>query len=265
MGGGGSQSSSQFFDMKAINKSVFEQITKNQARASATQASVQNLRITFRDLSGCTIKGKQTIDASAVSSSKLTSDTTTEIKNAITNEMQASVSAQMEKITELGNMQFGDKQVSEQDLKQEIQNIIENSITTENINEAIVEQVNIQGEDLVFRDCLDSDIDLTQDIVAVVAADVITSAVSEAIASSEMLNQLDAAASTKLKTENKGLADLVKKFFEGLTGPLKYGIIAAVVCCFLLVLVVIVIGLSPAGQSATKNIGKAGASRMKRF
>src|SRR6056300_674226 len=217
MGGGGSQTINQAFNMSAINKSIYEQITKTQASASASQATIQNLSIEFRDISGCKVDASQTIDAEAISSSELTL---------------------------------------------EIQNIVENTIVTETINEAIAEQVAIQNNRVVFRDCKDSDLDFSQNVTAKVAAKVITTALQDAIASSEVMNQLSAAADASQKSENKGLTDLVKGFFEGLYGPIKYAMIACVVCCCLLVLVMIVLGLSPAGQSATANLGKGAAARL---
>ena len=262
MGGGGSQTINQAFDMSAINKSVYEQITKTQASASAAQASVQNLRITFRDISGCTLDASQTINADAISSSELTSETTTAIKNAVTTEMQASVQAQIEKATELGNLQFGDKQNVNQSVNLEIQNIVENTIVTETLNEAIAEQVSIQNNEVTFRDCKDSDLDFSQNVTAKLAATVVTTALQDAIASSAVLNKLSADAGGGMTSENKGLSDLVGTLFEGLTGPMKYGIIASVVCCCLIVLVAIVMGLSPAGQKATGNLGAAGAARL---
>jgi hypothetical protein len=264
MGGGGSQTINQAFDMSAMNKSIYEQITKTQASAAASQATIQNLRIRFRDVSGCNITGTQTIDAEAVSSSELTSETTTEIKNAITNEMQAAVEAQVEKATEMGNLQFGDKQNVNQEVTMEITNIVDNTIVTETLNEAIAEQVSIQNNEVEFRDCKDSDLDFSQNVTAKVSAKVITTAIQDAIAASTVMNDLNAAAGGGASSENKGLSDLVGTFFEGLTGPMKYGIIACVVCCCLLVLAMIVIGLSPAGQSATANLGRAGANRLGR-
>jgi hypothetical protein len=262
MGGGGSQTINQAFDMSAMNQSIYEQITKTQASASASQATIQNLSIEFRDISGCTLDGTQTINAEAISSSELTSETTTAIKNAVTNEMQAAVEAQIEKATEMGNFQFGDKQNVNQEVTLEIQNIVDNTIVTETINESIAEQVAIQNNRVVFRDCKDSDLDFSQNVTAKVASKVITTAIQDAIASSTVLNDLDAAAGGGASSENKGLSDLVGTFFEGLTGPMKYGIIACVVCCCLLVLAMIVIGLSPAGQSATRNMGSAAARRF---
>ena len=262
MGGGGSQTINQAFNMSAMNQSIYEQITKTQASAAASQATIQNLRIRFRDVSGCNITGTQTIDAEAVSSSELTSETTTEIKNAITNEMQAAVEAQVEKATELGNLQFGDKQNVNQEVTMEITNIVDNTIVTETLNEAIAEQVSIQNNEVEFRDCKDSELDFSQNVTAKVSAKVITTAIQDAIAASTVMNDLNAAAGGGASSENKGLSDLVGTFFEGLTGPMKYGIIASIVCCCLLVVLLVVIGLSPAGQSATRNMGSAAARRF---
>lgn len=262
MGGGGSQTINQAFDMSVINQSIYEQITKTQSSASAAQASVQNLRITFRDISGCSINASQTISADTISSSELTSETTTEIKNAITNEMQAAVQAQIEKATQAGNFQFGDSQNVNQSVQMEIQNIVDNTIVTETLNEAIAEQVSIQGGELTVRDCKDSDIDFTQNITAKLMAKTVTKALQDAIASSELLNQLDAAAGGGASSSNTGFAEMITALGDAVTGPFKYAIIAAVVCCCLLVVVMVVIGLSPAGQSATANLGKAGASRL---
>lgn len=265
MGGGGSQTINQTFNMSAVNRSIFEQITKNTSETLASQANVQNLEVVMRNVKGCSARFGQTINAETQSSSTLSSQTTTEIKNAITNEMQASVSAAVEKATQMGNMQFGDKQNVNQEVTMAMENVIENTITTENLNRAVAEQVSIQNGKLVIDgyDCREGgDISWDQNITAKLAAEAITTAMTDAIAASQVLNSLHAAASGSAKSENKGLSDLVGTFFEGVTGPMKYAIVAAVLCCCFLIIALIAIGLSPAGQSATANLGKAGASRL---
>ena len=267
MGGGGSQTINQTFNLSAINKSVFEKITTNKSESLASQANVQNLEVVMRNIKGCKAKFGQKIDATTQSSSQITQSQTDEIKNAITNDMKASADAAIEKATQMGNFQFGDKQNVNQEVTMAIENIIENKITTENINKAVAEQVSIQNGKLVIDgyDCREGgEISWDQDVTAKVMAEAITTSLSDAIASNEVLNSLHAAATGKATSENKGFSDIIGTLFEGLTGPMKYGIIASVVCCCLLVLVMIVIGLSPAGQSATKNLGAAGASRLGR-
>jgi len=267
MGGGGSQTINQTFNMSAINQSIYNQITKNKSESLASQAQIQTMRVVMKNVRGCTTNFNQTINASASSSSRLENQQTTEIKNAITNEMQAAVGAQIEKATEAGNFQFGDKQNVNQEVSLEIKNIIENTITTENINSAIAEQVSIQQGDLIIDgyDCRESgEINFTQDVTAQVAASVVTKNLTDAIASSEILNQLSAAADAAQKSENKGIADIVGTLFEGLTGPAKYAIVASVVCCCLLVVIILVLGMSPSGQKAMNKGVNAGLARLRK-
>lgn len=269
--GDSTQTIEQQYNMSVLNQSIYEQITRTEARASAAQATVQNMRYSFRDMEGCTISGTQTIKADAISSSELSSNVVAELKNSITSDLQASVQSQLDRVTELGSMDFGDQNV-QQDLELNIQNIVENTLVTETINEAIAEQVNIQSQEIVFRDCKDSTLDFTQDVVAQVAAKTITTALVGAIASNEMLSKLAAESSAAAKSESKGFSDLVSSIgdaisgiLDAFTGPLKYAAIACIICCIALVVLLVVMGLSPAGQSATKNLGSAGAARLGRM
>ena len=72
MGGGGSQTINQTFNLSAVNKSIFEQITKNTAESAASQANVQSLEIVMRNVRGCTARFGQKIDAKTQSASTLT-------------------------------------------------------------------------------------------------------------------------------------------------------------------------------------------------
>jgi len=265
MGGGGSQTINQTFDMSALNKSIYEQTTINSNSSMAAQANIQSMQIDLRNIVACTTNISQTVNASASASSTLENDQTTAIKNAITTEMQAAVQAQVDKVTEAGNFQFGDKQNVNQNVILAVQNVIENSIVTENINEAVAEQVTIQ--DGVYTidgyDCtLGGEINYSQDITAQVVANIVTKNLTDSIAQSDVLNQLQAAADAAARTENKGLADIITSFFEGLTGPMKYAMIASVVCCCMVVVLAVVMGLSPAGQNATRNMSKAASRKF---
>jgi hypothetical protein len=146
MGGGGTQTINQAFDMSAINQSIYEQTTTNKSTSLAAQTNIQSMDVQLRNVIGCDATFVQNINAEASSSSTLTNEQTTAIKNAITSEMNAAVGAQIEKATEAGNFQFGDKQNVNQEVKLEIQNIIKNSVITENINSAVAEQVSIQDK-----------------------------------------------------------------------------------------------------------------------
>jgi hypothetical protein len=265
MGGGGDQRINQAFNISSMNQSIFQQTTTNKSESIASQANIQTMRLNMRNVVGCTTTVTQTVNATASSSSQLNNTQVTAIKNAITNEMTAAVQAQVDKVTEAGNFQFGDKQNVNQELNLAVTNIVENVINIENINTAIAEQVSIQ--DGVYTidgyDCtLGGSINYSQDITAQVVATLVTNNLVDAIASSDILNQLDAAADAAAKTENKGIADIIGTFFEGLTGPMKYAMIASVVCCCMIIVLVMVMALSPAGQKGMTNMSGAAARRF---
>ena len=254
MGGGGSQTVNQTFNMDVVNKSLMTTITNNQQSLSAAMNNIQKVKVRVGNMGpDCDMKIGQKIDASSQSSATMSPTTINEAKTVISNELVASAAAAMEKTTEAGNLQFGDKQNMNQEVNMAIENVIENTFETNNLNEVIAEMVNLQEGDLEIKNC-NGKLDFSQDIVATLMAEAITDSLTQNIADSETLNKLKAATEGSQKTENKGIADIVSK----VTGPMKYAIIASVCCVCVLVLGLVAMFLSPAGQ----NMGREG---MKKF
>lgn len=254
MGGGGSQTVNQTFNMDVVNKSLMTTITNNQQSLSAAMNNIQKVKVRVGNMGpDCDMKIGQMINASSQSSATMSPTTINEAKTVISNELVASAAAAMEKTTEAGNLQFGDKQNMNQEVNMAIENVIENTFETNNLNEVIAEMVNLQEGDLEIKNC-NGKLDFSQDIVATLMAEAITDSLTQNIADSETLNKLKAATEGSQKTENKGIADIVSK----VTGPMKYAIIASVCCVCVLVLGLVAMFLSPAGQ----NMGREG---MKKF
>ena len=254
MGGGGSQTVNQTFNMDVVNKSLMTTITNNQQSLSAAMNNIQKVKVAVDGMGpDCDIKIGQKINASSQSSATMSPKTVNEAKTVISNELVASAAAAMEKTTEAGNLQFGDKQNMNQEVNMAIENVIENTFETNNLNEVIAEMVNLQEGDLEIKNC-NGKLDFSQDIVATLMAEAITDSLTQNIADSETLNKLKAATEGSQKTENKGIADIVSK----VTGPMKYAVIASVCCVCVLVLGLVAMFLSPAGQ----NMGREG---MKKF
>jgi len=254
MGGGGSQTVNQTFNMDVVNKSLMTTITNNQQSLSAAMNNIQKVKVRVGNMGpDCDMKIGQKINASSQSSATMSPTTINEAKTVISNELVASAAAAMEKTTEAGNLQFGDKQNMNQEVNMAIENVIENTFETNNLNEVIAEMVNLQEGDLEIKNC-NGKLDFSQDIVATLMAEAITDSLTQNIADSETLNKLKAATEGSQKTENKGIADIVSK----VTGPMKYAIIASVCCVCVLVLGGVAVALSPAGQNA----GRAAASKF---
>ena len=263
--GSSSQSIDQTFNMSNINKSVYEQITKNTQETAASQANIQNLKVVMRNVRGCVANFGQTINAETQSSSTFTADTTTEIKNAITTEMKASADAAMEKSTQLGDLSSLVGGKTNMDIKQtvnmEIENIVENTITTENLNKTVAEQVSIQNGQLIIDgyDCREGgQIDWNQNITAKLAATAITNAVAKAVSENKVLASLSASASGSSKSSGGGFAQLVDSIGGAISGPFMY----IAICVVILIIGATIFLLSPAGQNSSRTMSKAAARRF---
>ena len=84
MGGGGSQTINQTFNMSAINKSIFNQITKNTQTLATSMNNIQKATITLGLMkSGCTANIGQTIDATTTLSGKMAPQTIAETRDVV--------------------------------------------------------------------------------------------------------------------------------------------------------------------------------------
>lgn len=266
MGGGGSQTIEQTFNLSAVNKSIFEQVTTNTQKVSASSTNIQSIGLNVKgSMIGCPFTANQKIKSETQTDAAMATETILAMKNEITTEMQAGASAAIEKSTEAGNMQFGDKQNVKQETNMAIENIVDTTITTENLSEVISNAVNIQdnvmniGGDL---DCQGEQMVLGQDISAKLITKAVMGSLTDALIENKTTNKLTGSSDAAQKTENKGIADIVGTLLEGLTGPMKYAIIA---CVLVVCIVMIALGafmLSPAGQNASRTMANAGAKKL---
>lgn len=262
MGGGGSQTIEQTFNLSAINKSIYNQVTTNTQKVSASSTNIQSIGLNVKgSMIGCPFNATQKIKAETQTDVSMVPETILAMKNEITTEMQAGAQAAIEKSTEAGNLQFGDDQNVKQEINMAIENIVETTITTENLSEVIANAVNIQenvmniGGDL---DCQGEQITLGQDISAKLVTKAVMTSLTDALIENKTTNKLVADAGASQKTENKGLADIIGTIFAGMTGPL---IASAVVVCIIMVAVTLFL-LSPAGQNSTRTMANAGAKKL---
>ena len=262
MGGGGSQTINQTFNMDVLNEMIYESITTHQSTLSASLNNIQKMEVNLGDMGPkCDVDLTQDINAKSQSSMTMEPQTINASKAKVESELTAQAAAAMEKVTEAGNMQFGDKQDMNQQVNMEIKNIVKNTFETNNLSEVISEVINLQEGKLNIKRC-NGKLNFKQNIVAELMAEAITKSITSSVAESDVLNKLAASTEGSQKTENKGIADIVGTFFDGLAGPMKYAIIASVVCVCLIVVLVAVMALSPAGQKSMTNMSGAAASRL---
>lgn len=268
------QSIENTFNFSALNENITNIITNNASTTTATGANIQGMKVNFGQIIGCDVNLSQKITSKTMSSSEFTAEEITELQSTISNDLSASATSALEQNSELGSelgaLVGGDSNMDiSNEVNMEIQNLVENNITTTNVNTTVAEQVNIQdGElNLKYYDCSDTGakLDFSQDIMAEVKATSIMNILKEAIASNEMLNKMAATTDSSATKKQGGIAGVFDSILGGIGGIIgtsqqgaMAGSAASVLCVCVLMIGLVVMFLSPAGQ----NMGRQGMSKF---
>tara|TARA_Y100000401_G_scaffold69982_2_gene56136 strand:+ start:1226 stop:2056 length:831 start_codon:yes stop_codon:yes gene_type:complete len=276
MGGGGSttQNIEQTFNFSAISENVTNIVTNNTQETGASGANIQGMKVNFGEIIGCDVNLSQRITSSTMASSEFSVEEIAELQTSITNDMQAAATAALEKNSqmgsELGALMSGDMN---QDIKtaidMEIKNLVTNNITTNNLTSTVSEQVNIQDGELNVKryDCTvgSASLDFSQDVVSEVKAESVMSTLKEAIANNKVLNKMAASADSTATQKQGGIAEVMDSVFGGIAdviGTSQQGAMAgsaASVCiCCVLVIGMVMMFMSPAGQ----NMGRTAMTKF---
>jgi hypothetical protein len=276
MGGGGSQTIRNKMEFSSTTKILEENITENTNKVNAAAVQNNQLKLNIGDVIGCDIIVGQSATADVQSEASLTTQSILESKTAVQDSMQANLTAAMEKSTQAANFQFGDKQKTETDIKQDIETVIENVFKTENLNEVVASAVQMNESEITIgnMDCtLGGQLDITQDLTAKVAATAVMGQVIEKFMETESVKKLASEIDSQQTSENTGAAEVVSEAGDAVagivgavTGPMQYAIIGLVVLCCLLLVGGVVLGMSPAGQRGmNKGFNQLGRMPMRRY
>ena len=259
MGGGGSSTINQEFNMSVVNDMLYDSVTNNTNISQSSMENLQYLTVKVDRNVGCNISTDQTITSSFMATTEQITDSFQNVQNDIVNELQAQAGAALDKQTQMGNMQFGDRQNVNQTINSEIENIVRTQMETNNLTETINKSVNIQnqevhiGETICFNgESLNFKQNISADLAAQAVAKNLISAISTNATATSIVQEGEATSATMAG----GAAEVVEEVGEAatgilgaMTGPVKYAIIAAVICCLVIVIAMVMMGMSPAGQN----------------
>lgn len=269
MGGGGSQSIRQSIDIKSttsiLEKNIQTNSQKVQAAATANnsiEASVGINPMTGEPgfITGCSMNFKQTAVADAQSSATSAIESIAESKQEIANDMKSKVAAALEKTSEAGNFQFGDKSNTEIDIKKDIQTTVENVFEKENLQSVVGNAVAVNSAKIQIgnMDCtLGGELNFEQDAAAKAAATAVMGDVTKKLMETSSIAKVVDEVDAKQKTENKGAADVIDSAGEaassviGAYGMAMYApLIACVLICGSMIMVAMIMSRSKGGRKA---------------
>jgi hypothetical protein len=270
MGGGGSSTINQEFNMSVVNDIMYSSVTNNESINENNMQNIQNMELNILRNVGCNIETDQTITSSFMATTEQITDSFQNVENEIVSELQAQASAALDKQTQMGNLQFGDRQNVNQTINTEIENIVKTQIETNNLTKTINEAVNIQGQTINIGEtiCFNGEqLSFKQNISAELAAQAVAKNLLSAMTTNQTSNEIITKGESAAASMAGGSAQVIESAGEAVTGvvgavtgPMKFAIIGAVLSCIMLIIAMAMMGLSPAGQNKLKT---ANFSKMK--
>lgn len=263
MGGGGSSTINQEFNMSVVNDIMYNSVTNNTSINENTMQNIQGMELNILKSVGCNITTSQEITSSFMATTEQITQSFQNVSNDLVSELQAQAGAALDKQTQMGNMQFGDRQNVNQTINTEIENIVKTQLETNNLTETINKAVNIQEQTINIGEvyCFNGEsLTFKQNISADLAAQAVAKNLLSAITSNEVGTQIVTEASASASTEAGGAAEVIESageavsgVFDVITGPMRSAIIGAVLSCIMIVIAMVIIARSPAGQKKIKN------------
>ena len=272
MGGGGSSTINQNFNMSVVNDVMYNSVTNNETINENTMQNIQGMQLKVLRNVGCNIETDQTITSSFMATTEQIAQSFQKVENEIASELKAQAGAALDKQTQMGNMQFGDRQNVNQNINTEIENIVKTQLETNNLTKTINESVNVQDQNIYIGEtiCLNGEkLTFKQNISADLAAQAVSKNILSAITTNKMANEIIAKGEATAASKAGGAAEVVDSVGDAaagvigaMTGPAKYAIIALAVCCCMTVIAMIVLGMSPAGQKGMNKGINAGIAKF---
>ena len=260
MGGGGSQSVRQSIDIKSTTSILEKNIQKNSQKVKAAATAANKLKVKLGDVVGCNLDFTQKATADAQSSATSAIESIAESKQEIANDMKSKVAAALEKTSEAGNFQFGDKSNTEIDIKKDIQTTVENVFEKENLQSVVGNAVAVNSAKIQIgnMDCtLGGELNFEQDAAAKAAATAVMGDVTKKLMETSSIAKVVDEVDAKQKTENKGAADVIDSAGEaassviGAYGMAMYApLIACVLICGSMIMVAMIMSRSKGGRKA---------------
>ena len=252
---GTTQTVENVFKMKSLTQKIFKQSTTNIQTCDASGVNIQEMKIMIgTSHKGCPITAGQSIKSSVECEGEFKPENIVDMKDEIANDLKQ---AAVQDIETKGDMFQTAKVQSDVSTKveQEIQNIVDTQITTENVNTVAATSVNIQSGELTIVNCYD-EVDFSQNITAQVTAKAITNTITKSIMDSTVLNGIVGELEISSSTKGGGLGGVFESigtmFSNMFGGGGMYVSMAS--SSFLCVVIAgfVMIALSDAGQNAIK-------------
>ncbi len=221
--------------------------------------NTQTISLVGAKITNCGLTVKQNIVSSTTIKGQLTSENLTDFVSSLKNAANTEIDQQAEQKNGWLSTSIANDVNNRQDIKNKVNNIIENTITLSNMNKIYTDVTNRQLLDLENIEITCSqyrkqDIDLSQNIQSQLIADGIADLLTTAMTDLIQENSDDTRSGQRASQQNTGLEGVLQALLQALMTPLYASIAVAVV-------IVLIIISSSASMMLSKSGGGGGGLR----
>jgi len=253
MGGNTSKTSVQQTN-EFMTKITNSFVSENSQKVSAQSNNINAASFRGAKIKGCAVKVNQSITSDTVATGKMTVQNIQDLTAKLKSESAAAIDQQAKTTTGFLAPAFGNSSTSATDIKNKVDTVIDNTMKSSTVQDIFARANNTNSADFagVEYECFqwqspeERAIIVDQNIKATVVAKGVADAITQALSKDEVLGSLVTDVKQTATTESKGLDDLVKAIFEGITGI--YGVIALIVICCCCVCCCVLIGAVAMGS-----------------
>jgi hypothetical protein len=286
MFGFGFNKSKSSMDKKILNKTISDNMFKNQNKQSATASVTQTMKLSNLDYKHCNLVIKQDATVRIDVVQQVSNDE----RSQLISDLKQKVNDHMETVMKPKSQLFSPPQISTTvtNLKSRVENVIENHLTVENINEQISQVNSYQNEDIsgikldacpgyednvqlaiatkdpeviraVNESCDTSkDCEISQNVRVTILAQQLTSSLVKAITEDTKVQELDTELKQKIEPEAGGLAQLA----QYLTPSLGIGSCFCCLCILVIAVALFYIWDSQTTRDAVVVAGNVAKAKM---
>lgn len=289
----GNTKSKSISTTKSITDVTFDSLLRITNSINSKITGTQDMKLTNIKTFGCNFEANQKMSSEMKQVQEIDNETKTEIINDIADQLDEKLTAKLK--AENGFLSTGQTEVKNE-MRSAFIAVMDAAIDIKKTNELIGRIDNkqkMEAEDLILDPCgikvagelgisgpeiliacKDKegklpDCVFNQDLMITLVAEQMAKDISVAANNNKKLTELSKKLDSETESSNVGVGGAFAKMFDsifaGLSGPMKYGIIASVICVCVLVMAFAFLGQTNAGQNAIRTGANAVAARAGKF
>jgi len=245
------------FNMSMVQQNIFEQTSKNSQKVSASATAAATFKIEIENVNaGCPVNIIQTVKAETISKVEQVLESMTQVISNVTTDIQNAAATELENTKGWLALSGGDRTSLQNDMNTALENITKRTFSSENVQTVGASAVSIANGILTIKNC-NAPINVQQDVVAQSVAEAMIESLTENIVNDTQLNKIVAEMNTKVENTQRGPFESIGSMIGD-----AWWLIAVVGCLVCILLIVLLkVALSPAGQKAIESGGKGGAMK----